>query len=57
MGKDGENSTAFVNVWDPFQQYGLALIVAWISNDMPSKGRHSSIDQFPNFNGANVEVW
>ena len=35
----------------------LILIVAWISNHMPSKVSDEITHPFPNFNGCTVEVW
>ena len=46
--------------WDisigPFNQHGLTLIPAWLSNHMPSKVWDEIIYPFQNFNGATVEV-
>ena len=37
--------------------HGLTLIAAWISNHTSSKVWDEINHQFPNFNGATIEVW
>ena len=41
---------------DPFYQYGLTLIPAWISYHVPSEVWNEITYPFLNFNGANFEV-
>ena len=40
-----------------FYYHGLTLILAWISNDMPSKLWDGITYPFPNFNGCTVDHW
>ena len=41
----------------PFYQHGLNLILAWISNHMPSKVWDDIPYPFPNCNGCTVDLW
>ena len=41
----------------PFYQYGLTLILAWISNQMPSKVWDEIAYPLPNSNACTVELW
>ena len=46
-----------VNSCGPVYQQGLTLILAWVSNQMPSKVWDEITYTFPNFNGSAVEMW
>ena len=41
----------------PFYQYGLTLILAWISNNIPCNVWDEITCPFPYFNDATFEVW
>ena len=45
------------NIYGPFYQCGLTLIPAWLSNHMPRNVWDEITYQFPNFNGATIDVW
>ena len=45
-----------IDTWGPFYKHGLTLILAWISNHMPSKMWDEITYPFLNFNGCTVEV-
>ena len=51
-----ENSVPVI-ISGPFYWHRLTLIPAWIGNDMSDKTQDEITYQFPNFNGAAVEVW
>ena len=48
---------SYLIIRGPIYQCGLTLIAAWISNHTPSKVWDEIDYRFPNFNGANVQVW
>ena len=43
-------------IWGTFRWYGSTLILAWISNPIPSKVWDEITYQFPNFNDCAVDV-
>ena len=45
------------NYRGPVYIHGLTLILAWISNHLPSKVWDEITYPIPNFNGYTVEVW
>ena len=47
----------FLNIRGPFYWHRLTLIIAWISNQMPSKAWDEITYPFSNFNDATIEVW
>ena len=49
----------YYGIWCPFYQhpYGSTLIPAWVHNYIHYKMWDEITNPFPDFNGANVEVW
>ena len=46
-----------LTTWGPIYQYGLTLILEWMSNHMASKVWDDIVNPFPNSNGCTVKVW
>ena len=44
------------HAWGPFYEYGLTLILAWISNHMPGKVWDGITYSFPSFNSATAWI-
>ena len=46
----------YPDTWSPFNEHGLTLIPAWITNYIHYKVWGEITDPFPNFNSPTIEV-